>query len=209
MSVAHGFQTICHQIPHVVTRAEEGQRRKDGGAARLEVAENQVVEPPETWPERDAGLRVVHAQAGPGAGVWAEVGDLAAIRIHDRSDWWLAVIRRLALDAKGAMQAEFEVLSRKPFGAWARVLGRKDRSAAVWESASGAFAFDYLQAIVLSDRAAPAKPAPLLVPKGKFVPEQILELLDGERSRLLKLTEFLEQGKDYDFCALEWVEKLH
>jgi hypothetical protein len=208
MAVAHGFKTICHYVPHVVTRAEEEQRKKKGGA-RLEVAEEEAVEPPETWPEHDAGLHVVHAQAGPGAGAWAEVGDLAAIRIHDRSDWWLAVIRRLALDEHGAMQAEFEVLARKPFGAWLRVLGRKDRSAAVWESASGAFAFDYLQSIALTDRAAPGKPPPLLIPKGKFVPEQILEFLDGERSRLLKLTEFLEQGKDYDWCACEWHAQAH
>ncbi len=55
---------------------------------------------------------------------------------------------------------------------------------------------------------APGKPAPLLIPKGKFVPEQILELLDGERSRLLKLTEFLEQGKDYDWCAAEWTAEV-
>jgi hypothetical protein len=207
MSVAHGFQTICHHIPHVVTRAEESKRGKKGGA-RLEVTEDQVLEPPETWPERDAGLRVVHALAGPGAGAWAEVGDLAAIRIHDRSDWWLAVIRRLSLDEHGTMQAEFEVVSRKPFGAWARVMGRKDRMTAVWESASGAFAFDYLQAILLTDRAAPGKLAPMLIPKGKFVPEQIVELLDGERSRLLKLTEFREQGKDFDWCATEPVANM-
>jgi hypothetical protein len=208
MAVAHGFKTICHYIPHVVTRAEEEQRKKHGNA-NLTVAEDELVEEPETWPEQDAGLRVVHAQAGPGAGVWAEVGDLAAIRIHDRSDWWLAVIRKLALDEHGAMQAEFEVLARKPYGAWLRVLGRKDRSAAVWESASGAFAFDYLQSVVLTDRAAAGKPPPLLIPKGKFVPEQILEILDGERSRLLKLTEFLEQGKDYDWCACEWHAQAH
>jgi len=208
MAVAHGFKTICHYIPHVVTRAEEEQRKKKGGA-RLEVADDDIVETPETWPEQDAGMRVVHAQAGPGAGAWAEVGDLAAIRIHDRSDWWLAVIRRLGLDEHGTMQAEFEVLARKPFGAWLRVMGRKDRSAAVWASASGAFAFDYLQAVVLADRAAAGKPPPLLIPKGKFVPEQILEILDGERSRLLKLTEFLEQGKDYDWCACEWQAEAH
>ena len=207
MAVAHGFKTICHYIPHVVTRAEEEQRKKQSG--HLEVEEDEVVEPPETWPEQDAGMRVVHAQAGPGAGAWAEVGDLAALRIHGRSDWWVGVIRKLALDEHGAMQAEFEILARKPYGAWLRVLGRKDRSAAVWESASGAFAFDYLQAVVLTDRAAAGKAPPLLIPKGKFVPEQILEILDGGRSRLLKLTEFLEQGKDYDWCACDWQAETH
>jgi hypothetical protein len=207
MRVAHGFETVCFHIPHVVTRAEEARKGKGRPGATLEVAETAEAEPPETWPERDAGLRMVHAQAGPGAGAWAEVGDLTAIRIHDRPDWWLAVIRRLALVEGDVLQAEFEVLSRKPYGAWLRVLGRKDRNAAVWESASGSFAFDYLQGIVLTDRAAPGKPPPLVIPKGKFVPEQVLELLDGERSRLLRLTEFLEQGKDYEWCAIEWVRR--
>lgn len=207
LTVAHGFETVCFRIPHVVTRAEEDRKRKGSAGPALEVSEAADFELPEVWPERDAGLRLVHAQAGPGVGAWAEVGDLAAIRIHDRPDWWLAVIRRLELAEGDVLQAEFEVLSRKPFGAWLRVLGRKDRNAAVWESASGSFAFDYLQGIVLTDRAAPGKPPPLVIPKGKFVPEQVLELLDGERSRLLRLTEFLEQGKDYDWCAIEWVKR--
>jgi hypothetical protein len=206
MSVAHGFRSVCQHIPHVVTRSEQDQRRRQGGLA---VADEGKPEPPETWPERDAGLHVVHAQAGPGVGAWAEIGDVAGIRIHDRGDWWLAVIRRLALNAQGVLVAEFEVLARKPYGAWLRVLGRQDRMAGLWESASGGFAFDYIQAIELTDRAAAGKPAPILIPKGKFVPEQIVEFLDGERSRLLKLTEFVEQGKDYDFCSVEPVDKLH
>jgi hypothetical protein len=207
LTVAHGFETVCYRIPHVVTLAEADKKRRGGAVPSLEVRESADFELPEIWPERDAGLRMVHAQAGPRVGAWAEVGDLSAIRIHDRSDWWLAVIRRLELGEGEVLRAEFEVLSRKPFGAWLRVLGRKDRNAAVWESASGSFAFDYLQGIVLTDRAAPGKPPPLVIPKGKFVPEQILELLDGERSRLLRLVEFLEQGKDYDWCAIEWVRR--
>jgi hypothetical protein len=204
MSVAHGFHTVCQTIPHVVTRAErEGAKGKPGSS--LEVADDEVQEMPETWPERDAGLHVVHAQAGPNVGVWAEVGDLTAIRIHDRGDWWLAAIRRLALGPQGSLQAEFEVLSRKPFGAWMRVMGRKDTSAANWQ-ASGSFAFDYIQGILLTDRPEPGHAGSIIVPKASFVPQQILELLHGERSRLMRFTEFREQGKDYDWCAFEWVK---
>lgn len=204
LAVAHGFAAICQTIPHVVTRAErKGGKGEKGGV--IEVAEDADFDLPEVWPERDAGLHVLHADAGPGAGNWAEVGDLTAIRVHDRSDWWLAAIRRLALGPQGTLQAEFEVLSRKPFGAWMRVMGRKDRSAANWE-VSGAFAFDYIQAVVLTDRATAGHPPSVIMPKGQFVPEQILELLHGERSRLMRLTEFLEQGKDFDWCAVEWVK---
>ena len=204
LNVAHGFHTVCQTIPHVVTQAEKKGGKARAGSA-LEVTDDEAVEPPETWPERDAGLHVVHAQAGPGVGTWAEVGDLTAIRIHDRNDWWLAAIRRLALGPQSALQAEFEVLSRKPFGAWLRVMGRKDTSAANWQ-ASGSFAFDYIQAIVLTDRPEPGQAGSIIIPKAKFVPEQILELLHGERSRLMRLTEFREQGKDFDWCLFEWVK---
>jgi hypothetical protein len=57
---------------------------------------------------------------------------------------------------------------------------------------------------VVTDRAAPGGAPLLVLPKGRYVPEQILELLHGERSRLVKLTEFLEQRKDFDCCTMEW-----
>jgi hypothetical protein len=198
--VVHGFHAVCHYVPHVATLA--AQQRS--AAKRLDVLEEEELEAPESWPERDAGLHVVHAQAEPGAGAWAEVGSLAAIRIHDRKDWWLAAIRRLELAPGGALQAEFEVLSRKPLSAWLRVLGRRDRMAANWQSASGSFSFEYLQCVVVTDRTSPGGAPLLVLPKGRYVPEQILELLHGERSRLVKLTEFVEQGKDFDCCAMEW-----
>ncbi|MEW6691086.1 MAG: hypothetical protein AB1452_18570, partial [Pseudomonadota bacterium] len=171
-------------------------------ASRLEVAEEEDVAPPEAWPERDAGLNVVNARAEANVGGWAEVGGLAAIRVHDRSDWWLAAIRRLRLDEGGALEAEFEVLSRKPFSVWLRVLGQKDRMTSNWET-TGSFAYDYVEAVLLTDRPAGKAPA-LVIPKGKYVPGQILELLYGERSRYLRFTDFLEQGKDYDRCAFAW-----
>jgi len=195
LSVAHGFHALCQQLPHLSSQAP-GQ-----------LADQETPEPPETWPERDAGLHIVHAQAGPDAGGWAEVGSLAGIRIHDRKDWWVAAIRRLKPGQGGTLLAEFEVLSRKPFSAWLRILGPEDRMAANWESASGSFRYQHVEVVVLTDAPAKAGGPPMLVlPKGTFVPRQVVELLHGERSRTLKLTEFLEQGKDYDRCAFEWMK---
>jgi hypothetical protein len=193
LSVVHGFRNVCGYLPHVATLA-----------GNLDVKEDFELEPPETWPERDAGLHVVHAHAGRLDGQWAEVGDLAAIRVHDRSDWWLAVIRALHPSA-GGLEAEFEVLTRKPAAVWLRVLGRKDRSAANWaEAASGTFAFEYTEAIVVPEPSGGDPVPSLVLPKGRFVPEQLVELLRGERSRLLRFADFLEQGADYDRCAFSW-----
>jgi hypothetical protein len=189
-------------VPHLATQALEAKEPGKPAASHLEVAEEEKVAAPEIWPERDAGLNVVHARAGTEVGSWAEVGDLAAVRVHDRSDWWLAAIRRLGLGEGGALEAEFEILARKPFSAWLRVLGQKDRMMSNWET-TGDFAYDYVEAVLLTDR--PKGKAPtLVIPKGKFVPGQILELLYGERSRFLRFTDFLEQGKDYDRCAFVW-----
>ncbi|HEX4859000.1 MAG TPA: hypothetical protein VFV17_08260, partial [Usitatibacteraceae bacterium] len=202
MRVAHGFHTICQTIPHVVARAE---RDGAGGAtgAALEIEDNEEMEPPETWPEHDAGLHVVHAHAGPNVGAWAEVGELTAIRIHDHTEWWLAAIRRLAPGPQNILRAEFEVLSKKPFGAWLRVMGREETSAANWQAADG-FAFEYIQGIILTDWKVPGQAGTIIVPKSKFVPQEVLELLHGGKSRLLRLTEFREQGKDFDWCVFEW-----
>jgi len=202
LAVVHGFDAVCHYVPHAAA-ASPAKKESGAGGKPLAVAEDEDIVTPESWPERDAGLHTVHARAGKGGGVWAEVGDLAAICIHDRHDWWLAAIRRLVPAEEGALDAEFEVLSRKPFSVWLRVLGLKDRMAANWET-TGSFAYDYVRAIVLSDRAAPGQAPTVIVPKGKFVPGQILELMHGERSRNVRFTEFYEQGKDFDWCGIEW-----
>lgn len=190
-TVAHGFHTVCHHVPHAVHT----------GIAEEEAEE---FEPVETWPARDAGRHVLHAHAKPPQGEWAEVGMLAALRAPGRSDWWLAVIRRLELGSGGLLQAEFEVIARKPVSVWLRVLGPEDRMAGNWESATGTYAYEHVEGILLTEGASAARPPTLVVPRGRFVPGLIAEVLHGTRSRHAKLTELFEQGKDYDWCAFEW-----
>lgn len=191
LAVAHGFHTVCHHVPHAAHAglAEEGEAE---------------FEPVETWPAREAGRRVLRALATPPEGDWAEVGMLAALRAPGRADWWLAVIRRLQLGAGAVLQAEFELLARKPVSVWLRVLGPEDRMAGNWESATGAYAYEHIEAILLTDGASAARPPTLVVPRGRFIPGLIAEVLHGARSRYAKLTELFEQGKDYDWCAFEW-----
>ncbi|MCX7962025.1 MAG: hypothetical protein N2653_10700 [Burkholderiales bacterium] len=187
--VAHGFHTVCHYLPHAA----------NVGLADEDAAE---FEPLETWPLREAGRRVLHAIAPPPEGDWAEVGTLAALRAADAGQWWLAVIRRLEMGAGGVLQAEFELLSKKPVSVWLRVLGPEDRMAGHWESATGALAYEHVEAIVLADGA--SRTPTLVLPRGRFIPGLVAEVLHGTRSRFAKLTELFEQGKDYDWCALAW-----
>ena len=204
LGVVHGYRAVCHYVPHVATQPREDMA---GGKARgFEVAEALDFDAPETWPERDAGMHVVHAHAGADVGDWAEVGDLTAIRADKRGAWWVAALRRLQLAQGGELEAEFEVLSRKPVSVWLRVLGRQGRMTSDWQTVSGSFTFEYLQSVVLQDRTIGGRPA-IIIPKGCFVPEQILELMHGERSRFIQFAEFLEQGRDFDWCSFDWRAK--
>lgn len=190
LSVVHGFHDLCRQLPHAATR----------GAAEL--AEEEAPAPPEVWSEHDAGLHLLHAECSSGIGEWAEVGRLVALRLGGRAEWLLAVVRRLT--GEQALHAEFEVLSRKAFSAWLRILGPEGRMAANWENASGSFSYQHVEVIVLPDARSAAGLPTLVLPKGSFIPRQVAELLHGGASRALKFTEFFEQGKDYDWCAFEW-----
>jgi hypothetical protein len=201
LAVVHGYRAICHYLPHVATQPREDAAA--GKANALEVTEDMDFDAPETWPERDAGLQVLHARAEAGAGDWAEVGDLSAIRPDERSGWWVAALRRLQLAPGNALEAEFEVISRQPVSVWLRVLGRSGRMTSDWQTTSGSFTFEYLQAVVLRDRAIGKRPA-LIVPKGSFVPGQILELMHGAQSRFIQFAEFVEQGRDFDWCTFDW-----
>jgi hypothetical protein len=74
-----------------------------------------------------------------------------------------------------------------------------------WETSSGSFSYDYARAIVLPDAPKVDGKAMLLLEGGRFVPEQICELIMGEHSRHMKLAEFLEQGADYLRAAFAWM----
>ena len=203
VSVVHGFADVCHYAPHIAAVAA-AKRTPGMPAQALGVEEDFAFAPPEHWPGREAGLDVLRVEIPPSAGAWVEVGDLAALQAGERADWWLGAVRRLEPAAHGALRAELEILARRPVSVWLRVLGRADRSVANWQSASGTFAFEYTQALVITERSADSRGPSLVLPKGRFVPEQLVELLHGERSRALRFGEFLEQGRDYDRCTFSW-----
>ncbi len=89
---------------------------------------------------------------------------------------------------------------------WLRVLGQGDASVANWETTSGSFTYEYLQAIVLSDHVKADERPVLLLEKNCFVPGHLYEMMMGEKSRFVRLAEFLEQGEDYDMGSFEWHE---
>jgi hypothetical protein len=71
---------------------------------------------------------------------------------------------------------------------------------------SGSFAYEYLHAVMLTDRAKANDRPVLLLEKNRFVPGQIYEMMVGDKSRHVILKQFLEQGEDYDLGSFEWYQ---
>lgn len=209
LSVVHGFASVCHYITHIEAgdSTESGQTidsrlRKRSGMGLAE----EKFEAPEPWQEDDKGRRTLHAHVPSTAGGWAEVGDLCAVRLQGRADWWLAVIRRIGMLGDGAIDAEFEIVSMKPVAVWLRILGGVDTNAANWETTSGEFLFEFHHGILLTDRTPPGGTPPLILPVNVFVTDHIAELLAGEKRRHLQFVDFIEQGEDYDRGTFRWLE---
>ena len=85
------------------------------------------------------------------------------------------------------------------------LLGREGHEASNWETATGSFQYQYVRAIVLPDAPKVGKLPVMLLSGTKFVPKQICEIMMGERSRHIKLADFLDQGADYVRAAFEWI----
>ena len=100
-----------------------------------------------------------------------------------------------------------QILSKKPVSVWLRVLGRQGQEVSNWESSTGSFAYDYARAIVLPDAPKVGELPVLLLAAGKFVPEQVCEIVMGEHSRHIRLAQFVEEGADYARAAFAWVPR--
>ncbi|MBI2313909.1 MAG: hypothetical protein HYU77_15535 [Betaproteobacteria bacterium] len=207
LSVVHGYGTICKYVTHIEASAGEVTEDMDVKIKKkkgLEITEEEIEDPPETWMEEDASDWSVGAVVPQNAGKWVAVGSLCAIKPPAGSAWWAGVVRRLHSDAHNKISASIEVIARKPVALWLRVLGQGDTSVANWETTSGSFAYEYLHAIVLTDHAKAGERPVLVVEKNSFVPGHFYEMMMGDKSRFLRLVEFLEQGEDYDMGSFEW-----
>ncbi len=210
LAVVHGYRAVCRHITNIesasmgeVTENLDVKARQKAG---LDLAEEEIEEPPELWMQQDASDLGVGALVPPNAGKWVAVGCLCAIKPAGDSRWWAGVVRRLRGDDKSRVGAGIEVLAKKPAAVWLRVLGRHEAKVSDWESASGSFAYDYLHAVMLTDHAKAHDRPVLLLEKNRFVPGQIYEMMVGDKSRHVILKEFVEQGEDYDLGSFEWYQ---
>ena len=123
--------------------------------------------------QQDASDWGVGATVPPQVGKWVAVGSLCAVKPAGGQAWWAAVVRRLQSDAHNRTHAGIEILAKKPMAVWLRALGQEDAKASNWETTSGAFTYDYLHAVMLTDHAKAENRPVLLLEKDRFAPNQI------------------------------------
>jgi hypothetical protein len=210
LSVVHGYRAVCRHITNieaasmgeVADNMDVTARQKAG----LDLASEEIKEPPELWMQQDASDLGVGALVPANAGKWVAVGCLCAIKPAGDARWWAGVVRRLRSDEKNRVGAGIEVLAKKPAAVWLRALGRHEAKVSDWETVSGSFAYEYLHAVMLTDHAKANDRPVLLLEKNRFVPGQIYEMMVGDKSRHVILKQFLEQGEDYDLGSFEWYQ---
>lgn len=201
LEVVLGFAAICQRAA-----AMDASRPPAGGKEELAIASEVIDVAPQVWQVIDRSEWGIGA-AVP-AGTWPEPGMLCGVHVQGQAQWWVAMLRRVDGGTPGRLRCGLQVLSRKPVSLWLRVLGREGQEVSNWESASGSFRYDYVRALVLPDAPRIASRPVILLEGGRFVPKQMCEIMMGERSRYIKLSEFLEQGADYIRAAFEWMPTL-
>ncbi len=208
VEVLRGFQAICASVTAIDVGASLQEdlkvsvQKEKGG---LQMQEEALDVRPESWNLVDASPWGVGATIPPGLGAWVEPGVLCGLRQSADSPWAVGIVRRLDSSGAGPARCGLQILSRKPVSVWLRALGRQGEEVAHWETSTGSFAYDYARAIVLPDAAKSEGRPVLLLAGGKFIPDQICEVVMGEHSRHLKLAAFLEEGADYIRAAFAWM----
>ena len=210
LSIVHGYRTVCRYITSVefssMGEIAQNMDLKVKEKTGIGLVTEEPKEPPETWMQQDASDAGVGAIVPPMAGKWVAVGSLCAVKPAGGAGWWAGVVRRLQSDAQNRIGAGIEVLAKKPIAVWLRALGHAEARASNWETSSGSFAYDYLHAVMLSDHAKAENRPVLLLEKNRFVPDQIYEMMVGDKSRHVILKQFLEQGEDYDLGSFDWYQ---
>lgn len=214
IEVAHGFRIISHLVTHVDLDQVAGLSGEDAGKLKERakisvVAEEDADFISEMWSVTDLSVNGIGAMIPRASGAWVKIGDLCGIKAQHAQGWWVGTIRRLHADEHGIMHAGMEVLTRKPLSVWLRILGQGAERVSNWETSSGSFQYDYLPAILLPDENNSYVDANMLLETGCYSPDNVYEVMLGERSREIQLTGLLAEGEDYELASFRWLNPTH
>jgi hypothetical protein len=179
---------VCFGIPAIwqivagKPFAQPGTKRRPTASAQTGASLAQE----ETWSVKDEsvlGMRI--ERDGPGERL--QVNRLLALKLSNASWRVLGVIRWLVVTRSGGLQAGLRTLPGAP------------QPVAVRPAGPGAASSDpYLEALLLPEIPSLNLRGSLIVPKGVYQPQRLLELARDDETRKIKLELLVERGADYE-----------
>lgn len=214
VEVVHSFRTISQLVTHIDLDRVVNLSEKDAAAlkerSKINLAETDDIDyTTETWAVSDVSADGIGGIIPKTTGTWVKIGELCGLKSQNGQLWWVGMIRRLHTDPKGTVHVGIEILAKKPLSVWLRVLGKGAEKASNWETSSGSFGYDYLPVILLPDVHNSYVNATMLMESGNYAPDNIYEMMMGEKSRDIKLTSLLTEGEDYEQVNFQWLNPGH
>ena len=214
IEVVHSFRTISQLVTRIDLDRVVNLSEKDAAALKERskinlAATDDIKYTTETWTVSDLSTNGIGGIIPKTAGAWVKIGELCGLKSQNGQLWWVGMIRRLHTDPKGAVHVGIEILAKKPLSVWLRVLGKGAEKASNWETSSGSFGYDYLPVILLPDAHNSYVNATMLMESGSYAPDNIYEMMMGEKSRDIKLTSLLAEGEDFEQVNFQWLNPRH
>lgn len=214
IAVVHSFETISKLVTRIDIGNAVNVSEKDAAALKEKSSFNLAADEEfdyttETWNVLDLSIDGIGGTIPKNAGAWVVIGDLCGIKAGNSPLWWVGLIRSLHTDHNGTVHVGIEILAKKPLSVWLRSLGKGAELVSNWESSSGSFDYDYLPVILLPDASNSYANATILMETGSFIAGNIFQMMMGEKSRDIKLTGLLAEGKDYEQVKFEWLMPGH
>ena len=199
IEVVQGFAAICQRVTASEYSTVSGEEKK-----KLSIEAEAIDSEPQVWQLADRSDWGLGATLPAQGTSWPEPGVLLGIRAQNEKNWSVAILRRVD-STSSALRCGVQILSHSPVSLHLRMLGQEGNEASNWETATGSFQYQYVRAIVMPDAPKAGKLPVILLAGTKFVPRHICEIMMGERSRHIRLADFLDQGTDYTRAAFDWI----
>ena len=215
IDVVHSFQTISRLVARMDIDNAQNISEKDAAALKersginLAADNDEIDYSTEKWTVSDVSVDGIGGTIPNNGGDWVKIGDLCGLKTENSPIWWIGMVRRLHTDTRGAVHVGIEMLTKKPLSVWLRTLGKGTEKVSNWETSSSSLEYDYLPAILLPDESNSCVNARLLMEPGSYVPETLYEVMLGEKSRDIKLTDLLAEGEDYEQIGFQWLNAEH
>lgn len=167
--------------PHQKKKALGGPGYGPGGThntPRTQVTEDWAVKD-----ESVLGMRMEREAAGERL----QINQLISVKLASASWYQVAIVRWIVVSRGGTVQIGLRALPGTPQPVAARLGGPGVQSIE-----------PYVEALLLPDVPSLNLPGSLILPRGWYLPEKIVELFHGETSRNVKLEMLVERGVDYE-----------